>query len=105
MKNILILIIITVFPAAASSEGFHGYGKDCYCTDANRNRVEVGEQRCLTISGTSFVAECQMSQNVPIWRRVGDVCPVGSQIVQPGLYARLVDAQIGLTVNQMTVQN
>lgn len=101
MRSLLLILLAST----ASAEGFSGYGTDCYCTDADRNRVEMGEQRCLTISGRSFLAECQMSQNVPMWREIGDVCPLSSQNPHPSIYARLVNAKVRFSVNQMTVQD
>ena len=43
---------------------------DCYCTDRNHNRVELGETICLQVDGRMFMAQCQMSLNVPMWREV-----------------------------------
>ncbi|MEP5730345.1 MAG: hypothetical protein ABJL67_13365 [Sulfitobacter sp.] len=47
---------------------------DCYCTDASGDRKELGEFVCLTISGRSFLAQCKMAQNNPIWREVSNEC-------------------------------
>ncbi|MEP4199349.1 MAG: hypothetical protein ABJL99_27300 [Aliishimia sp.] len=48
---------------------------DCYCTDAIGDRKELGEFVCITISGRSFLAQCKMAQNNPIWRDISDGCP------------------------------
>lgn len=62
---------------------------DCYCTDATRQRLELGATTCLVIGGKPFLAQCQMSLNVPMWRKLRDGCPVSSlpsplaQPVQP----------------------
>lgn len=47
---------------------------DCYCTDSGGGRRELGEFICLTISGRSFLAQCKMAQNNPIWREIRDGC-------------------------------
>lgn len=51
---------------------------DCYCTDKSGARVELGEFRCLFVDGRSFMAQCQMSLNVPMWREVRADCPSAS---------------------------
>lgn len=48
---------------------------DCYCTDSEGERVEIGRSACLHIGSQSFVAQCDMSLNSPIWRRVREGCP------------------------------
>lgn len=47
---------------------------DCYCTDSGGNRVELGEQICLQVDGRMFMAQCQMSLNVPMWREIEQGC-------------------------------
>ncbi|MGJ8627793.1 MAG: hypothetical protein ACSHXB_12605 [Sulfitobacter sp.] len=47
---------------------------DCYCTDRNHNRVELGETICLHVDGRMFMAQCQMALNVPMWREVQEGC-------------------------------
>ena len=47
---------------------------DCYCTDTQGLRVELGESICLTVDGRAFMAQCDMSLNVPIWRDTGQGC-------------------------------
>lgn len=49
---------------------------DCYCTDSDGQRVEIGERACLDIGGRAVTAECRMSLNSPAWRTVADGCPV-----------------------------
>lgn len=47
---------------------------DCYCT--NRGvRIELGDFSCLYVDGTSYLAQCQMALNNPIWRKIQDGCP------------------------------
>jgi hypothetical protein len=47
---------------------------DCYCTDRAGSRVELGQTICMQVDGRMFMAQCQMSQNVPMWREVGQGC-------------------------------
>ncbi len=58
---------------------------ECYCTDKTRQRLELGQTTCLQVGGQTFLAQCQMSLNVPMWRRISDGCPTSSlpQSVQP----------------------
>jgi hypothetical protein len=69
---------------------------DCYCTDKSGSRVELGEMTCLHVDGKMFMAQCQMSLNVPMWRKITDGCLSSSlpQSSQPTLHAGLVDAHI-----------
>lgn len=98
-------VMITPAPAAAQSAG----ALDCYCTDSSGARVELGEMICLTVGGRSFVAQCQMSLNVPMWREVGQICPAARgrpapllprQNRQPSVHARLIDPHIGFSEPQ-----
>lgn len=47
---------------------------DCYCTDKSGSRVELGETICLAVDGRMFMAQCQMSLNVPMWREISQGC-------------------------------
>ncbi|MGI3171507.1 hypothetical protein ACRARG_20330 [Pseudooceanicola sp. C21-150M6] len=47
---------------------------ECYCTDSTGGRIELGEVICLRVDGRSFTAQCQMSQNVPMWRELNSGC-------------------------------
>ena len=98
-------VMIAPAPAAAQSAG----ALDCYCTDSSGGRVELGEMICLTVGGRSFMAQCQMSLNVPMWREVGQICPAARgrpapllprQNRQPSVHARLVDPHIGFSEPQ-----
>ncbi|MCZ7675478.1 MAG: hypothetical protein M5U35_05845 [Roseovarius sp.] len=60
-------------PALADGT-YNGKTVDCYCTDSTGGRVELGETICLHVDGKSFMAQCQMSLNNPMWRKVGDGC-------------------------------
>ena len=78
MKNTLILTLLGLSaltaPALADVKAPGGKTIDCYCTDRNRNRVELGETICLQVDGRMFMAQCQMSLNVPMWREVQEGC-------------------------------
>lgn len=66
---------------------------DCYCTDRQGARVELGETICLTVDGKSFMAQCQMSLNNPMWRKISDGCP-SSQLRQPPVQPGGIHAKI-----------
>ncbi|MGV6848118.1 MAG: hypothetical protein ACWA5A_07050 [Marinibacterium sp.] len=61
-------------PALADVVGPGGKVIDCYCTDKGGSRIELGEMICLAVDGNMFMAQCQMSLNVPMWRKVQDGC-------------------------------
>jgi len=48
---------------------------DCYCTDSDGKRVEMGQRACLRIGSRRFTARCDMSVNNPIWRQETEGCP------------------------------
>ncbi|MFY9210599.1 MAG: hypothetical protein WAO69_05680 [Aestuariivita sp.] len=86
MKGIAVLsVVLTVTGSAAWSDVVGPGGKtiDCYCTDTGGARVELGETICLQVDGRMFMAQCQMSLNVPMWREVSQGC-LSSQLA-PGL--------------------
>ena len=47
---------------------------DFYCTDKTGKRVELGQSICLQVDGRMFMAQCQMSLNVPMWRETQKGC-------------------------------
>nr|WP_245815144.1 hypothetical protein [Shimia gijangensis] len=75
---------------------------DCYCTDTQGGEVDVGETICLHVDGRSFMAQCQMSLNVPIWREVAPSClssgltrpSVGGQSRNPAIHSGGVNAKV-----------
>ena len=48
---------------------------DCYCTDSDGERVEMGETACLEIGSRRVLARCGWSVNNPAWRPEGEGCP------------------------------
>ncbi|MEM7718177.1 MAG: hypothetical protein AAF222_03175 [Pseudomonadota bacterium] len=61
-------------PALADVTGPGGKTIDCYCTDTEGLRVELGETICLVVNGRAFMAQCDMSLNTPMWRDTGSGC-------------------------------
>ncbi len=47
---------------------------ECFCTDKQGKRRELGEIACLSIGSRSFMAKCVMAQNVPFWRDLNEGC-------------------------------
>ncbi|WP_321832673.1 hypothetical protein [Thalassovita sp.] len=47
---------------------------ECYCTDRSGARIELGETICMQVDGRMFMAQCQMSLNVPMWRELSAGC-------------------------------
>ena len=66
----------------ADVKGPGGKVIDCYCTDTAGSRVELGETICLFVDGRAFMAQCDMSLNVPIWRDTGDGCLSSQKLPQ-----------------------
>jgi hypothetical protein len=48
---------------------------DCYCTDSNGQRVDMGKTACLVIGSRRVLARCDMSVNNPAWREESEGCP------------------------------
>jgi len=90
-----LLAALTALPAAADVTGPGGKVQDCYCTDRSGARVELGETICLQVDGRMFMAQCQMSLNVPMWREVAEGC-LSSRLErgQPAIDPLGVDAHI-----------
>ena len=95
MKWILPLLLIAG-PAFSDVKGPDGKVIDCYCTDRSGSRIELGEYICLQVDGKMFMAQCQMSLNVPMWREVSEGCLSSSlrQSLQPAVDAGGIDPQI-----------
>lgn len=73
IRAILLAMLVSA-PAAADVIGPGGRVIECYCTDTGGARVELGERICLMVDGRAFLALCDMSLNVPIWRDTGEGC-------------------------------
>ncbi len=74
MKRLVLVLILCASPAFSDVTGPGGKVQDCYCTDKSGTRVELGEMICLQVDGRMFMAQCQMSLNVPMWREVQEGC-------------------------------
>lgn len=70
----ILLAALAGLPAMADVTGPGGRVVECYCTDTGGGRVELGQRICLYVDGRAFLALCDMSLNVPIWRDTGDGC-------------------------------
>lgn len=93
------MIFLTVFstPVFADVTSPSGKTVECYCTDKTGSRVELGQTICLQVDGRMFMAQCQMSLNVPMWREVQKGCMSSSLGLggdQQLLQSRGVDAKI-----------
>ncbi len=91
----LCVFLIAAGPALADVKN-KGKTIDCYCTDRQGERVELGEMTCLQVDGRMFMAQCQMSLNVPMWREITEGCLSSSlrQSLKPTVNPRSVDPQI-----------
>ena len=96
MKRIITLVFLALAAPALADGVYNGKTVDCYCTNSSGERVELGEMICLHVDGRSFMAQCQMSLNVPMWRELSDGCLSSSvpQNLQPVVDSSGVDPQI-----------
>ncbi len=95
MKRVLLIMCCLTSPAVADVTSPSGKTVECYCTDRSGARVELGETICLQVDGRMFMAQCQMSLNVPMWREVEQGCLSSS--LQGGdqpLQSRAIDTHI-----------
>lgn len=87
MKAMLALLL-SVTPVLAD-QNTGSKTVECFCTDSGGNRIELGQTICLQVDGRMFMAQCQMSLNVPMWREVAQGCYNSSlsirQAIQPPL--------------------
>jgi hypothetical protein len=74
MIRLSALLVLSSFPALADVTYPSGKTVDCYCTDRSGARIELGETICMQVDGRMFMAQCQMSLNVPMWREVEQGC-------------------------------
>jgi hypothetical protein len=95
MKRFACIFLLLGQPVAADIVTPQGRTIDCFCTDKTGSRIELGETICLQVDGRMFMAQCQMSLNVPMWREVQEGC-LSSSIER--LYqlpqSRSIDAEI-----------
>lgn len=98
MKRFIALSTLIALPAAADVTSPSGKTVDCYCTDKQRNRVEIGETICMQVDGRMFMAQCQMSLNSPMWREVQEGC-LSSSLHSPldPLQSSSIDAEVPLS--------
>jgi len=99
MKQVMLLSCLLVLtglaPARADVKAPGGKTIDCYCTDRQGDWVELGETICLQVDGRMFMAQCQMSLNVPMWREVQKGCLSSRlDLSQPSLDPLGVDPKI-----------
>lgn len=95
MRRLFLILALCGTPAWADVVGPDGKVRDCYCTDSTGSRVELGETICLQVDGRMFMAQCQMSLNVPMWREVSEGCLSSRlQSVQPPLQPLAVHPKI-----------
>ena len=74
MKPIALICALLAGPVQADIVMPNGKVIDCYCTDKSGGRVELGQSICLYVDGRAFMARCEMSLNVPMWRETGESC-------------------------------
>jgi len=74
MFRVAMILALLATPALADVTGPGGKVIDCYCTDTQGARVELGQSICLFVDGRAFMARCEMALNVPIWRDTGEGC-------------------------------
>jgi hypothetical protein len=74
MKHLALILLLLPFGAQADVQTPQGRTIDCYCTDTGGARIELGETICLQVDGRMFMAQCQMSLNVPMWRETQEGC-------------------------------
>ncbi len=91
-----IFIFLIIASPALSDVTMGGKVIDCYCTDKSGSRVELGETICLAVDGRMFMAQCQMSLNVPMWREISEGCLSSSlrQSPKPAVNTSGIDAKI-----------
>jgi len=99
MKHILpltcLLGLTALHPVLADVKAPGGKTIDCYCTNSTGDRVELGETICLQVGGRMFMAQCQMSLNVPMWREVQQGCLSSRlNLSEPSIDPFGVEAQI-----------
>lgn len=92
----LAFALMLIASSALADATMGGKTIDCYCTDKSGARVELGQMMCLQVDGKMFMAQCQMSLNVPMWRKIEDGCLSSSlgEEGEPPVQTLGVDAKI-----------
>ena len=80
------------FPAFGDVITPSGRVIECFCTDTQGARHDIGDIICLTVDRRSFLAKCAMAENVPIWRDQKQGC------VSSHLRAPVPNAPLGETI-------
>ncbi len=96
MRGLLLILTCLATPLLADVIGPGGKVIDCYCTDSTGGRVDLNQEICLFVDGRAFIARCEMSLNVPIWRDTGRSCISSAvpELLQPAGDTGGVDAEI-----------
>ena len=98
MKRIVFILALFAGPVQADIVLPNGKVIDCYCTDKVGDRVELGQSVCLYVNGRAFMARCEMSLNVPMWRETGESCTTSFldrlERLDPTLYPGAIDSQV-----------
>ena len=87
MRMLAILLCLPASMVLADVNGPNGRVVECFCTDTQGLRVELGETVCLYVDGRAFMATCDMSLNMPIWRDTGKGCQTSQ--ADPSLIERM----------------
>jgi hypothetical protein len=106
MKTLLVSFALLVLPVLQAAAGaatadlieqpaalqsptrFIAKAQDCFCTDRQGTRVELGASICMQVDGRMFTARCEMSLNSPMWREQSDGCATSTlQISYPAGHA------------------
>lgn len=74
MARIALILCVLAVPGLADVNGARAKVQDCYCTDKQGKRIELGQHICMQVDGRLFLAQCQMSLNVPMWREIQSNC-------------------------------
>ncbi|MFK7880596.1 hypothetical protein [Roseobacter sp.] len=74
MRCLALFLFCFAVPSLADVTSPSGKTVDCFCTDKSGSRIELGQTICLQVDGRMFMAQCQMSLNVPMWREVEEGC-------------------------------
>ncbi|GMG84865.1 hypothetical protein LNKW23_40810 [Paralimibaculum aggregatum] len=50
---------------------------ECFCTDSQGRRVEIGQMACLHIGSRQVMSRCEKARNLVIWRHQTEGCAPG----------------------------